>query len=65
MKEDLGEQNDLSKAKPEITGKLLKMLQDWRRGMDAKMPQPKGATSSINQRESPATPVLTRVARTK
>ena len=65
LKEDLGEQNDLSKAKPEITGKLLKMLQDWRRTMDAKMPQPKGATSSIKQRESPTTPLLTRFGRTK
>ena len=65
LKEDLGEQNDLSKAKPEITGRLLKMLQDWRRAMDAKMPQPKGATSSIKQRESPTTPLLTRVGRTK
>ena len=65
LKEDLGEQNDLSKAKPDITGKLLKMLKDWRREMDAKMPQPKGATSSINQRKSPTAPVLTRVDRTK
>ena len=65
LKEDLGEQNDLSKAKPEITGRLLKMLQDWRRAMDAKMPQPKGATSSIKQWESPTTPLLTRVGRTK
>ena len=42
---DLGEQNDLSKAKPEITKKLLKMLHDWRREVDAKMPYPKTATS--------------------
>ncbi|MAT47077.1 MAG: hypothetical protein CMO35_06555, partial [Verrucomicrobiaceae bacterium] len=65
LKEDLGEQNDLSKAKPEITGKLLKMLQDWRRAMDAKMPQPKGATSSIKQRKSPTAPLLTQLGRTK
>ena len=57
-----------TKGKPnckEITGRLLKMLQDWRRAMDAKMPQPKGATSSIKQWESPTTPLLTRVGRTK
>jgi hypothetical protein len=45
LENDLGEQNDLSKAKPEITKKLLKMLHDWRREVDAKMPYPKTATS--------------------
>ena len=45
LEKDLGEQNDLSKAKPEITKKLLKMLHDWRDEVDAKMPYPKTATS--------------------
>ncbi|MBC8326270.1 MAG: sulfatase [Verrucomicrobia subdivision 3 bacterium] len=45
LENDLGEQNDLSKAKPEITKKLLKMLHDWRREVDAKMPQEKTAAS--------------------
>jgi len=43
LEKDLGEQNDLSKAKPEVTKKLLKMLHDWRREVDAKMPQVKTA----------------------
>ena len=45
LEKDLGEQNDLSKAKPEITKKLLKMLHDWRRAVDAKMPPVKTANS--------------------
>ena len=45
LENDLGEQDDLSKAKPEITRKLLKMLHDWRREVDAKMPKAKAATS--------------------
>ena len=45
LENDLGEQNDLSKAKPKITKKLLKMLHDWRREVDAKMPQEKTAAS--------------------
>ena len=45
LENDLGEQDDLSKAKPEITRKLLKMLHDWRREVDAKMPRIKAATS--------------------
>jgi hypothetical protein len=46
LENDLGEQNDLSKAKPEITKKLLKMLHDWRDEVDAKMPYSKTATST-------------------
>ena len=38
LKKDIGEQNDISESKPEITKKLLKMLKDWRREVDAKMP---------------------------
>ena len=49
LKDDLGEQNDLSKVKPAITAKLLKMLHDWRRQVDAKMPQPKSAASARNK----------------
>ena len=42
---DLGEQRDISKERPEITQNLLKMLQDWRQETDAKMPQIKTAES--------------------
>jgi arylsulfatase A len=45
LENDLGEQRDISKEKPEITQKLLKMLQDWRKETDAKMPQRKIADS--------------------
>ena len=45
LEKDIGEQNDLSKAKPDIKAKLLKMLHEWRREVDAKMPYPKTATS--------------------
>ena len=45
LEKDIGEQNDLSKAKPDVTAKLLKMFHDWRREVDAKMPYPKTATS--------------------
>ena len=53
LQKDLGEQNDLSKAKPETTRKLLKMLHDWRREVDAKMPQVKAATSSSKPKTPP------------
>jgi arylsulfatase A len=45
LEKDVGEQNDLSESKPDITAKLLKMFHDWRREVDAKMPYPKTATS--------------------
>ncbi len=45
LEKDLGEQNDLSESQPDITAKLLKMLHDWHREVDAKMPYPKTATS--------------------
>jgi len=54
LEKDLGEQNDLSKAQPETTKKLLKMLQDWRREVDAKMPQVKTAASREKAITSPA-----------
>ena len=41
LENDLGEQHDISKENPEITEKLLKMLQDWRLETDAKMPDVK------------------------
>jgi len=53
LQNDLGERNDLSKEKPEITKKLLKMLHDWRREVDAKMPQVKTATSTDNPKKPP------------
>ena len=45
LEKDLGEQDDLSREMPEITGKLLKMLHDWRKEVDAKMPQAKTVAS--------------------
>ncbi len=58
LEADLGEQNDLSSERPEMTAKLLKLLQDWRGKMDAKMPRRKGAPSSIDQRKLPGKPAL-------
>ena len=43
---DPGEQNDLSKSKPEISKKLLSKLHDWRKNVGAKMPQVKAAHNS-------------------
>ena len=57
LEKDLGEQNDLSKAQPETTKKLLKMLQDWRREVDAKMPQVKTAAS---REKATTNPTITR-----
>ena len=54
LEKDLGEQNDLSKAQPETTKKLLKMLQDWLREVDAKMPQVKTAASREKATTNPA-----------
>ena len=45
LERDIGEQNDLSKAKPDVKAKLLKMLHEWRRDVDAKMPYPKTTNS--------------------
>ena len=57
LEKDLGEQNDLSKAKPEVTKKLLKMLHDWRREMDAKMPRVKTATTRLQKQLPPTVAV--------
>jgi hypothetical protein len=35
---DLSEQNNLKMEKPEIAQKLLQMLDDWRKSVDADMP---------------------------
>ena len=40
LKEDLGEQNDLAKKMPEKVAKLKKMLRQWRKKTNAKMPRP-------------------------
>ena len=45
LQNDLGEKNDLAKLDPATTQKLQKMLEDWRKDVDAKMPYPKTATS--------------------
>ena len=45
LENDLGEQRDIAKENPEVTQKLLKLLQDWRVETDAKMPQRKTAES--------------------
>ena len=37
LREDLGEQNDLAKQKPELAAKMKKMLHDWRTQTDSKM----------------------------
>lgn len=42
---DIGEQHDLAKSKPDVVDKLKKMLHHWRDEVDAKMPYPKTATS--------------------
>ena len=55
LKNDLSEQNDLSEIKPEITNKLRKMLHDWRRDMDAKMPKVKTLESRRQSNAQPAT----------
>jgi len=39
LKDDIGEKNDLSLKEPGKTKKLLKMLQAWRKDVDARMPE--------------------------
>ena len=43
LENDISEKHDISKQNPEITRKLLKMLRDWRKQLDATMPQVKTA----------------------
>jgi len=38
LKDDIGEQHDLSEEKPELTAKLRKMLHDWRKESGSQMP---------------------------
>jgi arylsulfatase A len=45
LEDDIGEQNDLAKSKPEIAQKLKQMLHNWRESVDAEMPYLKTATS--------------------
>ncbi len=45
LENDIGERNDLSKSQPARAAELRKMLVDWRKQVDAKMPFPKTATS--------------------
>ena len=40
LKEDLGEENNLAERQPEKVKELLDALKDWRRTIDAQMPQP-------------------------
>ncbi|MDF7826932.1 sulfatase-like hydrolase/transferase, partial [Pontiellaceae bacterium B12227] len=40
LRDDIGEQNDLSDSMPEMTAKLTKMLHSWREDSDATMPEP-------------------------
>ena len=42
LKEDLGEQNDLSATEPERVARLIDKLRAWRKEVDAKMPRFKG-----------------------
>jgi arylsulfatase A len=41
LKEDIGEQNDLSKKMPEKAEELRKSLDEWRKAVDAQMPTKK------------------------
>ena len=38
LRDDIGEQNDLSQSKPKLTAKLKKMLHNWRKDSGARMP---------------------------
>jgi arylsulfatase A-like enzyme len=40
LKEDIGEQNNLADKMPQKTSQLKKMLHDWRKKVDARMPVP-------------------------
>ncbi len=42
LKDDLAEQHDLSKQRPEKTKELLGKLKVWQKRLGAKMPLPKG-----------------------
>ena len=40
LREDIGEENDLSQSEPEISARLHALLAEWRRSVEAKIPQP-------------------------
>lgn len=40
LREDIGEENDLSDQKPNVRDRLHDLLTEWRREMEAKMPRP-------------------------
>jgi arylsulfatase A len=40
LAKDLSEKNNLAAKMPEKANQLLKMIRDWRRDVDAKMPTP-------------------------
>lgn len=46
LESDIGEQHDISKEYPETAQKLLTMLREWRKEVDAKMPKVKTAPKS-------------------
>ena len=50
LENDIGERRDLSQQQPETTRKLLKMLRDWRKEVDAQMPPVKTAESRRKSR---------------
>jgi len=39
LREDIGEDNDLAESEPETTERLARMLAEWRRSVEAKIPQ--------------------------
>ncbi len=41
LRDDIGEKHDLSSQKPQKTAELKKMLEDWRKTVDAQMPKRK------------------------
>ena len=53
LENDIGEKKNLSRAKPETTKKLLKMLHNWRKEVDAQMPKVKTAASSRKPKAQP------------
>ena len=40
LREDIGEENGLSQSEPEISARLHALLAEWRRSVEAKIPQP-------------------------
>jgi len=40
LRSDIGEKHDLAAERPDLAARLRKMLHDWRRAVDARMPRP-------------------------